>query len=109
MFACMAEHRGVGLAACQIGDPRRVLVGSPHLVMVNPLIKARQGSQRAREGCLSFPGEYIETLRSAVVWVAYRRLDGSAASLRADGMLAVCLQHEIDHLDGIVFHHRVAS
>jgi peptide deformylase len=74
----------------------------PH-VFINPEIVARDGTQVCEEGCLSVPGEYAEVERAERIRVAALDRDGEPFELDADGLLAVCIQHEIDHLDGKVF------
>lgn len=105
---------GIGLAAPQIGVPRRVFVydirepEAPAGALVNPEIVATEGSATDEEGCLSIPGltEFVERPERVVV----RGLDetGAEVEIRADGLLARCLQHEHDHLDGTLFLDRVS-
>jgi peptide deformylase len=73
------------------------------LVLINPEIIARDGVQVGDEGCLSVPGIYDEVERAAVITVRFLDLDGHPRQLTAEGLLAVCIQHEIDHLQGKVF------
>lgn len=109
LLETMYDAQGVGLAATQVGDRRRVTVldiSEEHdepQVYINPEITGRSGTRRGEEGCLSIPGYYEEVERAAEV--TYRALDrqGSVVEGRAEGMLAVVLQHEIDHLDGRLF------
>jgi peptide deformylase len=109
MIEIMHRHRGIGLAANQVGVLRRVIIVNPtaergkDLVLVNPAIESTSGSEVMEEGCLSFPGVYGEIERSAQVAVRALDLQGTEFRLEADGLLAVVLQHEIDHLEGIVF------
>lgn len=110
MFETMYAADGVGLAAPQIGVLRRVIVvdtspreDSQPLALINPVIVAREGESFAREGCLSVPGESEEVTRAAVVTVRYLDRDGEQRELTASGLLAVALQHETDHLDGVLF------
>lgn len=102
---------GVGLAAPQVGDPRRVTVldvgqardCSQVLTLVNPRIVARRGTIDSEEGCLSIPG-VVETIeRAAEVDVEYRDPSGAERTLSGTGLLSRALQHEVDHLDGILF------
>ena len=106
----MYRARGVGLAAVQIGLARRVIVVdvSPErnapLALVNPrLAEAPGGPAEFEEGCLSVPGVYETVRRPARVRVDALDRDGRAVSIEAEGALAACLQHEIDHLDGRLF------
>lgn len=113
MAETMYHADGIGLAANQIDVLQRVTVidaggDAPNLLeIVNPTIVASSGSAKGSEGCLSFPG-LSETVRRATdVTVEYQDRDGNKQAIEADGLLAVALQHEIDHLDGIVFTERL--
>jgi peptide deformylase len=108
----MYAHEGVGLAASQIGENLRVIVvdvaqkeGTPHLIeLVNPEVVARSEEQSEREeGCLSFPEEMAEVRRPSQVTVKACDRIGSSFEITGQDLLAVALQHEIDHLDGILF------
>jgi peptide deformylase len=109
MAETMYEAPGIGLAATQVDVHKRVIVidvsedRSNLLVFINPEILERSGEQTCEEGCLSVPGIYEKVTRAERVRV--RALDerGEAFELDVDGLLAVCVQHEIDHLDGKVF------
>ncbi len=109
MLETMYESRGIGLAATQVNEGVRVVVmdlsedRSEARVFINPEIIERHGSQKCEEGCLSVPGVYAEVKRAEQVKVRALDADGKAFELEADGLLAVCIQHEIDHLDGKVF------
>lgn len=111
MIAGMEAQSGVGLAAPQVGDLRRVIVVTDPLaarprprVMVNPVIEAELGPLEVmEEGCLSFPDLYLKLVRPRGVVVGYRGLDGRRETLRDEGFLARVVQHEVDHLDGILF------
>ncbi|MCC5865232.1 MAG: peptide deformylase [Wenzhouxiangella sp.] len=109
MLETMYASRGIGLAATQVNEGVRVVVmdlseqrNEPRY-FINPEIIDRQGTQACEEGCLSVPGIYAEVNRAERVTVRALGLDGEAFELEADGLLAVCIQHEIDHLDGKVF------
>jgi len=109
MLETMYAARGIGLAATQVNRHERVLVmdiseerNAPR-VLINPEIIDRDGVQTCEEGCLSVPGEYAEVERSERIRVRHLDRDGEAHEFEADGLLAVCVQHEIDHLDGKVF------
>ncbi len=111
MFETMYAADGVGLAATQLGVLHRVLVldTSPKqpetkpLAMVNPEILSSEGTQIYREGCLSIPGESEDVERAAVVTVRYFDERGTSQLMTADQVLAVAVQHEVDHLNGIMF------
>lgn len=111
LFQTMYAAEGVGLAANQVGVLQRVLVldttsRQPELrplAMVNPVIVSREGETVYAEGCLSLPGEVEDVARAAVVTVDYQDEQGAPHTLRCEGLLAIAVQHELDHLDGIVF------
>jgi len=109
MLETMYAARGIGLAATQVNRSLRVLVldlsearDEPRVV-INPEIVGREGAQVCEEGCLSVPGEYAEVERAETIRVKSLDRDGKPVEFDADGLLAVCIQHEIDHLDGKVF------
>ncbi|MBA4784986.1 MAG: peptide deformylase [Rhizobiales bacterium] len=112
MLETMYDAPGIGLAAVQIGVPRRMLVidisredeeNKPQ-VFINPEIVASSDDRSVyEEGCLSIPDYYAEVERPATVTVQYIGRDGKQETVEADGLLATCLQHEIDHLNGILF------
>ena len=112
MLETMYAEDGIGLAAIQIGEPRRCIVTDVHppgeppapLKLVNPeIVWCSEERVRREEGCLSFPDHYAEVERPASVTVAYQDETGAPRELTAVGTLAVCLQHEIDHLEGVLF------
>lgn len=114
MRASLALAGGIGLAAPQVGasvrlvlvhpDPEAARLGSAHAAaeaLVDPrIVWASDETSTREEGCLSIPGGRWPVTRPARVRVAYRRLDGSPAEWEADGLVAACIQHEVDHLDG---------
>ena len=109
MAETMYEAPGIGLAATQVDVHLRVVVidisetRDQLLVLINPEVIESDGSQVCEEGCLSVPGIYDKVERAENVIVRYLDLEGVERKIDADGLLAVCLQHEIDHLDGKVF------
>jgi len=118
MLVSMYAARGIGLAAPQIGQPLQLLVidleiedpNSPPLILVNPEISAVGGSLCTyEEGCLSIPGVYLDVVRPSVVEVSYRDEMGRPKRLKADGLMARCIQHEMDHLNGVLFVDRVTD
>lgn len=117
MAETMYAAPGVGLAAPQVGVSQRLIVldcsGSdepPQLISaVNPEIIAAEGESFEEEGCLSVPGYYCRIKRKAAVTVRYRDLAGAEQTLSTDGLLAVAFQHEIDHLDGVLFIDHLSS
>ena len=109
MAETMYEAPGIGLAATQVDVHLQVIVidvseTSDHLlVLINPELLACEGVQEGEEGCLSVPGIYDKVERAERVEVRYLGLDGQPQKIAAEGLLAVCLQHEMDHLQGKVF------
>ncbi|MBB3311704.1 peptide deformylase [Rhizobium sp. BK196] len=112
MLETMYDAPGIGLAAIQIGVPRRMLVidlskegeEKQPLVFINPEIVSSSDDRSVyEEGCLSIPDYYAEVERPAKVTVKYLDREGKEESVEADGLLATCLQHEIDHLNGVLF------
>lgn len=126
MFVMMEKSNGVGLAAPQIGVSKRIIVMDvPKLEahadmepdaekhgrfeMVNPVITHRDGSMIWNEGCLSVPGFDDDVKRDRTISVRYQDRYGNEKLLRASGLLAACIQHEIDHLDGVLFIDRLST
>lgn len=109
MFETMYDAPGIGLAASQINVHQRIIVidvsedKSQPLVFINPEILAKEGEEQMEEGCLSVPGIYESVTRAEKVKVKALDREGDRFELEADGLLAVCIQHEIDHLDGKLF------
>ncbi|MCF4968898.1 peptide deformylase [Nostoc sp. CMAA1605] len=116
MLQTMYSNDGIGLAAPQVGINKQLIVidcepdnpDNPPLVLINPTIK--QVSQEictAQEGCLSIPGVYMDVKRPEVVEVSYKDENGRPQTLKATDLLGRCIQHEMDHLNGVVFVDRV--
>ncbi len=109
MFETMYSAPGIGLAATQVDVHRRLLVTdvsadkSEPYVLINPDIVEKDGVTVTDEGCLSVPGYYEEVERAEHIKVRFLDRNGEAVEMEADGLLAVCIQHEIDHLDGRLF------
>ena len=109
MAETMYEAPGIGLAATQVNVHKRVVVvdiseeKNDLRVFVNPELSSSSGLSIGEEGCLSVPGVYDNVERAERVSVRYLDLDGKPQVLDAEGLLAVCIQHEIDHLNGTVF------
>lgn len=109
MAETMYEAPGIGLAATQVDVHQRMVVidiseeKNDLLVLINPEIIEMDGLAIGEEGCLSVPGIYDKVERAEQVAVRYLDLDGQQHVLKADGLLAVCIQHELDHLNGKVF------
>jgi len=106
MFETMHAAQGIGLAAPQVGRSERLTVieiEGERIVAINPEIVEESGTDRAEEGCLSIPDIYAEVDRSARVVVEATDREGQRFEIEADGLMARCLQHEIDHLHGKLF------
>ncbi len=109
MFETMYEAPGIGLAATQVDVHEQLLVldvsedKSYPMVFINPEITESEGSQVYQEGCLSVPGIYADVKRAERILVKALDRDGQSFEVSADGLLAVCIQHEMDHLAGKVF------
>ncbi|WP_099865843.1 peptide deformylase [Pararhizobium haloflavum] len=112
MLETMYDAPGIGLAAVQVGIPRRLLVidvageeeGRRPQVFINPEVVATSDERSIyEEGCLSIPDYYAEVERPARVTVRHLDRDGKEQTVEAEGLLATCLQHEIDHLNGVLF------
>jgi peptide deformylase len=106
MLDTMYEARGVGLAAPQVGISERMVVidiGEGPMVLVNPVIIAKEGELKEVEGCLSVPGRNEYICRAAKVKVKFTDIDSKQKTVIAEEILARAMQHEIDHLDGILF------
>jgi len=112
MIETMYDEVGIGLAAPQVGISLRLLVighdeGREPRVLINPVIVARGGEVTAEEGCLSIPGIFAPVTRSEWVEVEATDPDGRPVKMRGRGLLARVFQHEIDHLDGVLFIYRL--
>lgn len=109
MLRTMYKHAGVGLAANQVGITERIIVmdctedASKRYIMLNPEILEKDGVHVGQEGCLSVPGFYADVERASHIKFKYQDHLGNEFVEEADGLLAVCIQHEIDHLNGIMF------
>ncbi|MCK4626437.1 MAG: peptide deformylase [Phycisphaerae bacterium] len=117
MFELMYASRGVGLAAPQVGLTVRLFIANPFAepghdaegVYINPEIIERSGSEVSEEGCLSFPGLTCKIKRAGAVTIRAANLDGETFTQTAEGLLARILQHESDHLDGILLSDRMST
>ena len=117
MLDTMYDAKGIGLAAVQVGIAQRMLVmdvgeddgGGPHII-INPVITwLSEEMSSYNEGCLSVPSHYSDVARPAEVKITYQDPTGAPHSLHARGLLSTCLQHEMDHLDGILFVDHLSS
>jgi peptide deformylase len=112
MLETMYEHRGIGLAAPQVGALKRVIVmdvaeeqkTGEALLMANPeIIKRSQETFTYREGCLSIPGQFADVTRPKRITVRFIDPEGKVQEREAEDLLSTCIQHEIDHLNGVLF------
>ena len=109
MFETMYAASGIGLAAIQVNVPKRLLVAditadrSAPYCFINPELVSTEGTEEMQEGCLSVPGFYETVQRAEKIQVRALDRDGKPFAMDVDGLLAVCIQHEIDHLDGKLF------
>ena len=110
MLDTMYDAKGIGLAAIQIGIPKRIIVmdlskdneNNNPMYFVNPVIKNKnQNLSKYEEGCLSVPNQFVEVNRPSSCEVEYLDYNGKKRNLNCDGLLATCIQHEMDHLEGI--------
>jgi peptide deformylase len=117
MFDLMYEANGIGLAANQVDLPYRLFVlnlkSDPNLpeeehVFLNPVVTSRKGMAEGEEGCLSIPGLYAQVKRPERVTLNAYNLSGEEVNLELDGLFARAVQHEIDHLDGVLFIDRLS-
>ena len=118
MLHSMYSAKGIGLAAPQVGIHKELLVidldiedsATPPIVLINPEITDFSASvETYEEGCLSIPGVYLNVIRPSSIKVKFRDEMGRPKKLNADGLLARCIQHEMDHLNGILFVDRVSN
>ena len=112
MLETMYDAKGIGLAAIQIGVPKRIIVmdignrdkEKEPMYFVNPIIKNKNSEHSTyEEGCLSVPNQFAEVDRPSTCEVEFLDYDGNKKILKASGLLATCIQHEMDHLEGILF------
>ncbi|AXE30206.1 peptide deformylase [Chromobacterium phragmitis] len=115
MFETMYEAKGIGLAATQVDFHYRLVVmdiseeRDERRVFINPEIMEKDGETVYEEGCLSVPGIYDKVTRAEHVKVKAQDRNGKPFELEADGLLAICIQHELDHLNGVVFVERLSQ
>ena len=111
MFETMYANQGIGLAATQVGCPLTLCVinvsggkyKNEELCLINPDIVNSVGTGSRSEGCLSVPGRFADVKRAKRIKVVYENLDGSQSTIKASGLLARVIQHEMDHMDGKLF------
>lgn len=108
MLETMHRYNGVGLAAPQVGVLKRAIVidlydGNEPLKLINPKIVKTKGTQEVEEGCLSFPNQYAKMIRPEEIVAEALNTEGKKIKIKAKGLLAQAICHEVDHLDGILF------
>lgn len=111
MFSIMRSAKGLGLAAPQLGRKRRLFMidlsgqdfDSEPILFVNPEIESAEGEATAEEGCLSFPGLFVEISRAKKITVKYQDVEGKSHRIEATDLAARAIQHENDHLNGVLF------
>jgi len=120
MYPIMIDTNGIGLAAIQVAYPLQVLIlnipnedgEQPYenlLEIINPVIKTKSGDTTYQEGCLSVPSFYEDINRFEKITIDYQDRDGKTHTIDADGLLSIAIQHEIDHLNGILFIDKLTS
>lgn len=117
MFYTMKMSGGIGLAAPQVGELLRIITidttgvkdGKTMVIMINPVVVESSSQTETDEGCLSFPGQNVRTQRAERITVKYRDFLGNEHMRKYEGIDAVCIQHEIDHLSGVTFHERAVN
>lgn len=118
MFDLMYEHEGVGLAANQVNLPYRLFVANPtgnsqetdaEQVFINPVLSKPKGQQEGNEGCLSLPGVHADVVRAKQIHVEAYDLSGNLLEFELEGFPARVVQHELDHLDGVMFIDRLTD
>ena len=117
MFDLMHEHRGIGLAANQVDLPFQLFIINPtgeagsgeERVLINPVVQSPKGNSESEEGCLSIPGVYGKVVRPTAVHVIAYDLEGNKMDEVVDGTLARVIQHEFDHLQGVLFPDRMSQ
>jgi peptide deformylase len=109
MLETMYDSHGIGLAATQVNIQKRLVVidlspdKNEPIYLINPEILSSEGTEQSREGCLSVPEYYDIVTRAEMITYRFQNLEGEIIKSEADGLLAICIQHEIDHLDGKLF------
>ena len=116
MLKTMYESEGIGLSAIQVGVLKRIIVIDiteelkKPLILINPVISPSNSKYlEFKEGCLSFPGIYESVKRNEEIAVDYNSIEGKKLSMKATGLLSICIQHEVDHLEGVVFLDRLSG
>jgi peptide deformylase len=112
MVSVMYKHSGIGISAPQVGLEQKIIVIDQSLgkdslnnslILINPVIMSKKDTQNLKEGCLSFPGLFASVKRANEIVVSYYTPEQEHKTMTLNGLLSVCVQHEIDHLNGILF------
>ncbi len=106
--------KGIGLAATQVNIHKRIIIIiinqlTTPLIMINPLILNKSGQSLATEGCLSFPNTFVKVKRNKTIKVQYLNVHNEYNVITANNLLSICIQHEIDHLNGITLYNKMSS
>lgn len=114
MIETMIHYKGIGLAATQINIHKRIIVININtkikpLTLINPIILNKKGSTTNIEGCLSFPDIFVKVKRNKIIKVSFIDLSGKENIIVTDNLLSVCIQHEIDHLNGITLYEKMSN
>lgn len=114
MIETMIYNNGIGLAATQVDIKKRIIVINVNtkirpLVLINPIILNKKGSITNIEGCLSFPDFFIKVKRNKIIKIKFINLNGEKNIITTDNLLSVCIQHEIDHLNGITLYDKISN
>ncbi|CAB3976245.1 peptide deformylase [Candidatus Azoamicus ciliaticola] len=114
MIETMIHNNGIGLAAPQVNINKQIIVISINekikpLILINPIIILKKGITTNTEGCLSFPDVFVKVKRNKIIKVIFFDLNGKKNLFLADNLLSICIQHEIDHLNGITLYDKMST
>lgn len=114
MIETMIHNNGIGLAATQVNINKKIIVILINnkinpIIMINPIIIYKKGSITTTEGCLSFPDFFIKVKRNKIIKTAFIDLNNNKKTISTDNLLSVCIQHEIDHLNGITLYDKISN
>lgn len=114
MIETMIHNNGIGLAAPQVNINKQIIVISINekikpLILINPIIILKKGMTTNTEGCLSFPDIFVKVKRNKIIKVIFLDLNGKENLFLADNLLSICIQHEIDHLNGITLYDKMSN
>lgn len=114
MIETLIHYNGLGIAAPQVNIHQNIIIinisknYTQPLVMINPKIIYKSGTIISKEGCLSFPNIYINIRRNKIIKIKFQNIKGEYNILKANYLLSICIQHEIDHLNGITLYHKMS-